>query len=144
MDLFNVDLVVGVRTPFLILVCLLLCLLLFLLQAAQDFTVVINMIPVGGIVAFVFQLYGLPIDATPDAAAHDGNKAEEQKKDKCCHSYMCIRGLFAFCCLRCCSSLAGAACPRCSGSPICLVASSVLPSELTATCVREALSGFTS
>src|SRR5699024_8709307 len=99
--------------------------------------------PVGGVVAFVVPLYGLPIDAPQGVTARDGYKAEEQEDDKGRHSYILIRGLFAFCCLRCCSSLAGAVCPRCSGSPMCLVASSVLPSELTATCVREAASGLT-
>lgn len=108
------------------------------------FPVVIDMIPVRGIISFVIFFDGVPIGTPQGAAAYAADETEEQENDKGRHSYIFIRGLFAFCCLRCCSSLAGAACPRCSGSPTCLVASSVLPSELTATCVREALSGLIS
>ena len=134
----------GARTPFLTLVVPLPRLSFFIPQAAQDFTVVIDVIPVGGIVPPVFPLYGLPIDTPQGVTARNRDKAEEQENNEGRHSYILIRGLFVFCCRRCCSSLAGAVCPRCSGSPMCLVASSVLPSELTATCVWEAVSGLTS
>ena len=113
-------------------------------QAAQDFTVVIDVIPVGGVIPRVFFIDGLPIDTPQGVTARAADKAEEQQKDEGRHSYIFIRGLFALCCLRCCSSLAGAVCPRCSGSPTCLVASWVLPSELTATCVRFLLAGVIS
>lgn len=92
----------------------------------------------------VSPLYGLPIDTPQGVTARNRDKAEEQENNEGRHSYILIRGLFAFCCRRCCSSLAGAVCPRCSGSPMRLVASSVLPSELTATCAWEAVSGLTS
>lgn len=66
----------------------------------------------------VFPLYGLPIDTPQGVTARNRDKAEKQENNESRHSYILIRGLFVFCCRRCCSSLAGAVCPRCSGSPM--------------------------
>ena len=74
---------------------------------------------------------GVPIDTPQGVTARAADEAEEQQKEEGRHSYIFIRGLFAFCCLRCCSSLAGAVCPRCSGSPTCLVAAAILLSRFT-------------
>lgn len=122
----------GLDAPIDSFVCLIRRALLSV-QAAQNFTVIVEVIPVGGIIPRIFFFYGLPIGLSQEVTASTAYKAEEQKDDKGCHSYIFILGLLAFCCLRCCSSLAGAVCPRCNGSPTCLVASFVLPSELTAT-----------
>ena len=48
-------------------------------RAAQDFTVVIDVIPVGGIVPPDYTLYGMQIDTPTVLTARNRDKAEKQQ-----------------------------------------------------------------